>query len=116
MARIVPTLPSAARYRGVVGDRKVVVQDLAIAGTYAAATAAADGVVVTPALVGLSVIDYIEVIPKFTADAATKKVTWLGPSSTGPEHVLALIDKDDDLQAANGAVTGVTCTVKVTGK
>lgn len=118
MARITPTVSSTVQ-NSVYGDRRTVVANISITGTYASASASAGGVKVTPALVGLSAIDVIEVIPKFTADAVARKVTYVG-AATGadaPAHVLALLDKDDDLQTADTtSVSGITAMIRVTGR
>ncbi len=115
MARIAPTV-STTLYSGVQGDKRVKHVKLAIAGTYAAASAAADGILLTPAIVGLNKIDYAEVAPSFTADTVEEYVTSIGPStSTTAGWVFALSDKDDNLQSGNGAVTDITAFVTVVG-
>lgn len=116
MARITPTI-TATRYNGITGDRRSVVVDIAITGTYTSATASDGGVKVTPALVGLQSIDYVKVIPRFSADAVARKVIWHGPSSADNSHVLALLDKDDDLQTGNStSVSDIAATIEVVGR
>lgn len=118
MARITPTVTSTVQ-NSVYGDKRTIVANISITGTYASASAAAGGVKVAPSLVGLTAIDTIEVIPKFTADAVAHKVTWVG-AATGtdaPAHVLALLDKDDDLETADAtSVSAITATIRVTGR
>lgn len=116
MARIAPTFTEV--YRGVQGDRRVVVINAEIAGTYAAASAAADGVYLSAASVGLNEITHAEVTPLFTADTIEEQVVLLGAATGSGENgiVLALTDKADDLQSGNGAVTGVKAQITLYGR
>lgn len=87
-----------------------------IAGTYSAASAADGGALLTPDLVGLNFIDHVAVHPSFTADTIEEQAVSVGPStSTTPGWVIALTNKDDDLETGAVAVTGVTFFATVTG-
>lgn len=115
MARLAPTV-SSTLYSGIQGDRRVKHVKLAVDGAYTAAAASDGGVLLTPALVGLNSISYVGVHPSFTADAVEEYVTSVGPStSTTAGWVLALSDKDDNLQSANGTVGDITCFATVVG-
>ena len=116
MARIAPTFTEL--YRGVQGDRKVVVIEATIAGTYAAASAAADGVYLAASALGLNEITHAEVTPLFTADSVEEQAVLLGQATGSGENgiVLALTDKADDLQSGNGSVSGVKAQITVYGR
>lgn len=107
MARIAPTL--SEKYRGATGNRRKVVVEGTVAGTYAAASAAADGVYLSADSVGLREITYATVTPLFTADSIEEYAVLLGAATGSGENgiVLALADKGDNLQSGDGAVTGV---------
>lgn len=119
MARITPTV-SAVVQNSVYGDRRIVVADLAIAGSYASASAAAGGVKVTPALLGLASIESVDVVSKFTADAVEESASAVGPATgtDAPAYVLALSDKNDNLECANAKTisTGLTARIRATGR
>lgn len=116
MARLTPTVNSTVS-SSVKGDRREKVVKLTIAGTYGSATAADGGALVTPALVGLTSIDYLVIHPSFTADTIEEQAVSIGPStSTTAGWVIALTNKDDDLETADAtAVTGVAFYATVVG-
>lgn len=115
MARITPTINST-KLASVFGDKKVKVVSATVAGTYAAASVSADGVLLTPDQVGLEFIDAVIVTPTFTADSIEEQVVSLGPSTSSTAGwVFALQDKDDDLETGAGAVTGVTFDALIIG-
>lgn len=117
MARLTPTVNSI-RYSGVSGDRRVVIANITIAGTYTTAAASDGGALLTPAQVGLTEIDAVVVSPTATADSVEEQVLSVGPStSTTPGWVFALTNKDDDLVVPNStAVTDVATDIVVYGR
>lgn len=115
MARLTPTVNSTP-VSTVFGDKKVKVVNLTIAGTYAAASAAADGALLTPDQVGLTFIDAVIISPSFTADSIEEQPRSVGQSTSSTAGwVFALADKADDLETGAGAVTGVTFDAVVIG-
>lgn len=116
MSRLIPTINSTV-YSGIQGDRRVKVIKATIAGTYTSASASDGGALLTPAAVGLTSIDYVQVHPTFTADSIEEQPLSIGPStSTTAGWVFALTNKDDDLETADStAVTDVTFYATVQG-
>lgn len=116
MARLSPTINSTL-YSGIIGDRRQKVVKATVAGTYTSATVSDGGILLTPAAVDMQSFDYVQVFPTFTADTIEEQLVGLGPStSTTAGWVLALTNKDDDLETANStAVTGVAHHILVVG-
>lgn len=115
MARLAPVV-SSTTYSGIQGDRRVKHVKLAVDGAYTAAAASDGGVLLTPALVGMTSITSVSIEPTFTADTVEEYVTSVGPStSTTAGWVLALSDKADNLQSANGTVADVVAYATVVG-
>ncbi len=117
MARLTPTV-NTIRYSGVQGDRRTVIANLTIAGTYTTAAASDGGALLTPAQLGLTSLDAVVVSPTVTADSIEEQPLSVGPStSTTAGWVFALTNKDDDLVTPNStAVTGVTFDVVAYGR
>ena len=116
MAVLTPTI-DATRYSGVSGDRKRVIVDGTIAGTYASATASDGGALLTPAQVGLRGFSSVRISPKFSADTIEEYPVSFGPSTSSTAgHVIALADKADNLETADTtAVTGVLFSADILG-
>jgi len=115
MARLSPTINSTL-YSGIVGDRRQKVVKATVAGTYTSAAVSDGGILLTPAAVGMQSFDYVQVFPTFTADTIEEQLVGLGPSTSATAGwVFALTNKDDDLETAAVAVTGVTHHILVVG-
>lgn len=116
MATISPTI-SATRYSGVSGDRKRVIVEGVIAGTYNSATASDGGALLTPAQVGLRGFSNVTISPVFSADTIEELPVSFGPSTSSTAgHVIALVDKADWLETSDAAaVTGVLFSADILG-
>ena len=115
MSVITPTI-SATRYAGVQGDRRRVIVEGTIDGTYASATASDGGVLLTPSQVGLRGFSDVTVTGIFSADTIEEQPVGFGPSTGTAGYVIALTNKDDDLETADTtAVTGVKFKADILG-